>query len=284
MGTEPDAYGHWTISLEPYPEANIGQYELTIAEYSGRRPGECALPMQYGGSSNAYRLWPRAVRPFREGSVQDAIILIKDTDNRYHARVIRREQVGDVPAFMQSTLSQFSECGQLIEVRKNYEWIDFPWQPSENRDTPFAVTKQIEDTAELVKRIQRMSGAHGRETVGARHRRSRRLAEYLKRLYGFKCQLCDGSIPRIYMGGDRYYVEVHHVKGLAEVDKHSKDSGPTQEASNLALDTASNIVVVCPHHHMVLHHTHGGFRLLRAEGCFLGADGTRLTLVTNEHL
>ncbi len=283
-GPNPD--GQWQMGIEPYPEAGLRAYQMVIVEYGGRRRGECALPTQFGGSGREYPLWRRVVRPYRSSSTapREAIVLVKDIADRYHARVIRREHLPELPLFMRNVLEQFDQCGRLIRVPGTYELIDFPVIDSRYDDPPLVIRRAVANQTKQVDRIRRMRGAQGSQPSGVRHRRSRQLAEELKRLYGFRCQLCDGSIPSIHIGGDRYYVEVHHIQGLAEVNQATRSVGPTQDASELLLDRAENIVVVCPHHHMVLHYAHGGVEFDRANQRFIGRDGTILPLLINEHL
>jgi len=286
VGRAPDSTGRWKIKLETYPEVGISDYKLTIAEYSGTREGECALPGQFKGSSNEYPLWAKLVRPYRSASTKprEAILLLKDVNGKYHARMLHRENVPRIPTFMRRILSLLDECGQLISVPKNYVLIDLPFDASKLDDMPFIVRRASIDRGKEAKRILKIKGTSGKESVALRHRRSRQLAEELKRFYEYNCQLCDGSIPRIHVGGDRYYVEVHHIKGFAEVDPHSGKIGPTQETSDILLDKAGNIVVVCPYHHMVLHYSHGGFKFDQANGRFIGKDGAILCLTKNDHL
>ena len=56
----------------------------------------------------------------------------------------------------------------------------------------------------------------------------------LKRLYGYRCQLC-GTRLELSSG---FYCEAHHLKPLG-----APHNGP---------DTRANVVVVCPNHHVLL--------------------------------
>jgi len=221
------------------------------------------------------------VRPYTSGRPKDAIALIKDKGGRFHARVVHREHLPKLPKWLRDRLVNFDERGQLIEAPLGYELVDTPWVSRD--DIAVYVRKTFESKDKLVAKIKKMRGATGR-TTASRHQRSRQLAEELKRLYEFQCQVCDGIIPRIHVSGDRYYVEVHHIKGFAEVDTKRGITGATQDSSDLLLDRADNIVVVCPHHHMVLHYGHGGMMYDSASRSFVGSDGTVLPLLLNEHL
>lgn len=282
LGREPDSVGRWAVRLEPYPEARCAQYDLIIAEYRGAREGECALPAQHGSNSpDAYPLWRKVVRPYASGRPKDAIVLIQDTGGRFHARVVHREHLPKLPKWFRDNFVNLEERGQLIAAPHGYELIDIPWVSRD--DITLYVRRALDDKDKLVAKIKKMRGSAGRTTV-SRHQRSRQLAEELKRLYQFQCQLCDGTIPRIHVSGDRYYVEVHHIEGFAEVDTKRGAIGSTQDNSDLLLDRADNIVVVCPHHHMVLHYGHGGMIYDSTSQTFVGGDGTVLPLLRNEHL
>ena len=61
------------------------------------------------------------------------------------------------------------------------------------------------------------------------------LSKQLKKLHGYKCQLCHTSIQ---LGNNRWYVEAHHIKPLG-----TPHNGP---------DIPENIICVCPNHHVQL--------------------------------
>jgi len=61
------------------------------------------------------------------------------------------------------------------------------------------------------------------------------LAYELKRLYQFRCQICEA---RIALTNYKFYAEGHHIKPLG---------GP-----HYGPDLASNMLVVCPNHHVEL--------------------------------
>jgi hypothetical protein len=56
----------------------------------------------------------------------------------------------------------------------------------------------------------------------------------LKRLYGYRCQFCNTRLELT----SGFYCEAHHLKPLGK-----PHSGP---------DTKSNIIIVCPNHHVLL--------------------------------
>ena len=68
----------------------------------------------------------------------------------------------------------------------------------------------------------------------------------LKVRYNNACQFCG---ERLGIGGDKYYAEAAHIKGLGE-----PHNGP---------DKVGNMLVLCPNHH--LQFDRGVLRLIRAD-------------------
>jgi hypothetical protein len=73
------------------------------------------------------------------------------------------------------------------------------------------------------------------ETTIHRITRDTKLVAYLKKLYLYQCQICT---TRLELFPGYYYSEAHHLKPLG-----TPHNGP---------DTESNIIVVCPNHHVLL--------------------------------
>ena len=284
-GVAADRRGLWTLHLEPYAEENLPPYDLTIARYSGRRAGECALPHQFAGTGSEYQLWQRVVRAYEpeERGPNDAILLLQDDEGGYHARVIGRGHLSSLPEFLRTELSRFDECGQLIDVPSGFDLKDFP-SSGRRQDPPFLLSDQTQNRETWVRRILQLPGSTGRGPTGQRYRRSRRLAEELKKLYEDNCQICSGSLPRIQKRDGRFYVEVHHLTGFAEIAPGAETEPPSQDEADLQIDRASNIVIVCPFHHMLLHHGDGGYTFDVARKVFTTASGTILPLSVNYHL
>jgi len=65
--------------------------------------------------------------------------------------------------------------------------------------------------------------------------RDTRLARIVKELHGFRCQICDHTIP---LPDGSFYAEAHHIRPLG-----SPHDGP---------DSLENILCVCPNHHIEL--------------------------------
>ena len=107
--------------------------------------------------------------------------------------------------------------------------------------------------------------------------RNKKLVSRLKSIYGCKCQLCkeDEWLP-IQMNNGTYYSEVHHIKALSE--------GKDEEE---LLDVLSNMIVVCPNHHKMLHFHLGGFTSIVKENnnlFFVNDSDTKIKIIDNYHL
>ncbi|SOC39058.1 HNH endonuclease [Ureibacillus acetophenoni] len=116
--------------------------------------------------------------------------------------------------------------------------------------------------------------------------RSRQLVVLLKELYDYTCQICGNEnsdqIPQIITKEGKKYVEVHHIVPLHE------GIGANDESEEF-LDSYKNVIVLCPHHHKVMHYEYGGYKkLLEKEGelFFLNnTDSNRLIHIRlNKHL
>lgn len=80
--------------------------------------------------------------------------------------------------------------------------------------------------------------------------RNKELVEELKQIYGYRCQICgEDETYSIKRKDGKNYVEVHHIKPLSE----------SCENEDIDLDVISNMIVVCAHHHKVLHYQNGGY-------------------------
>lgn len=153
--------------------------------------------------------------------------------------------------------------------------------------TSYAYIRQDRETdANLLNDLKNIQGKLEEATDDSlKRRRSKELVDTLKKLYSYTCQVCEGSpnspaIPRIVMANENYYVEVHHIQPISAADDANDDS-------KKLLDTYLNVVVVCTHHHKVLHYGKGGFnRLIRHQGKihFVSEKEELLPIYTNLHL
>jgi hypothetical protein len=120
LGRDADANGDWKVQLEPYAEANLPAFEITLSRYTNVvREGECAMPAQYAGTPTAYPLWAKVVREIQPGALaRDAIVLVRDDEDRYHGRVLPRESVTrTAPVFIRAHFGERDECGKTIPTR-----------------------------------------------------------------------------------------------------------------------------------------------------------------------
>jgi hypothetical protein len=118
------------------------------------------------------------------------------------------------------------------------------------------------------------------KTENETKQRNVKLVKLLKELYNYRCQLCSEkglNLPPIEKNDGTYYVEVHHIKPIAESDAESDE----------LIDVYTNAIVVCPYHHKVLHYHQGGYRILiERDGqlFFVSERGSRICVEENYHL
>lgn len=111
-------------------------------------------------------------------------------------------------------------------------------------------------------------------------KRNENLINLMKKLYHFNCQLCNednGHIPPIEKQNGELYVEVHHITSFSSAD----------ETNIEIIDNFKNAVVVCPHHHKVLHYQNGGFNKIIKENnemFFIDKMNNHLKIKPNIHL
>lgn len=141
--------------------------------------------------------------------------------------------------------------------------------------------------SELLNEIKKIQGELDiASTTLSQIQRSKTLVEKMKVLYLDGCQLCENpysnpTIPRIEMESGRHYIEVHHIKPISSA-LHANDE------SDVILDSYLNLVVVCAHHHKLLHYAEGGFDFLTKiedeKLVFESVKGEKLSIFTNYHL
>jgi len=156
-------------------------------------------------------------------------------------------------------------------------------EPKAPPPQPAAPRKKDED---ILANLATIQGSLQSETLlTERYRRSRELVEELKQLYDYRCQLCDPSAPdapEIPMRDGRRYVEVHHIKGFAEVAELRGDS---QEEGEYLVDNYRNTIVVCCYHHKLLTYYTSPIEYVEARKEFVSKDKTVvLPLRNNKHL
>lgn len=279
-GSAASASGHWSLPLQRNAALGVPTYTLRISEYKRRRAGECALPQQHASSVDPYPLCAMTVRPIKVGDPPlDAIALLRDSRGSIHARVVPRERLQCCPLPIRAELEHYDECARL--------YAGAPLLFPEECFSSAVPRKRVRTAPEesIVAQLEALTGRVGTvESKSKRHRRSRRLAEKLKELYGYRCQLCGDTSLAIKTVGGGSYVEVHHILGLAEVDPADASASVSQQGASLSLDHYKNLIVVCAHHHAVLHHDHRRFDYDSARKVFKGLGDAVLELRHNKHL
>ena len=113
--------------------------------------------------------------------------------------------------------------------------------------------------------------------------RSQRLRDLLVNYYAARCQICDLNSPFLIPTdiSGRFYVEVHHVKGLAE--SYTLQQGGL--LVGLRVNGLQNLTVLCPHHHAMIHHYSPSFQFERDKLRWKNAKGSVLEIkhISNEH-
>lgn len=94
-------------------------------------------------------------------------------------------------------------------------------------------------------------------------RLDRTIGTNLKRIYSHRCQICGEQVARQY---DVFVDEVHHI-----------DPFVTSLNNNI-----SNLIVLCPTHHRIIHATHADYNRTRKQ--FQYPNGRTETLQLNYHL
>ena len=94
----------------------------------------------------------------------------------------------------------------------------------------------------------------------------RKVCQNLKHLYEYRCQICGQLITAPYTNGDEKVIDAHHIIPF------------TQSCNN----NFSNIMILCPNHHRIVHACHPEFKLKTKE--FVYPNGYHEKLVLNKHL
>ena len=94
----------------------------------------------------------------------------------------------------------------------------------------------------------------------------RNVCNNLKRIYEYRCQLCGELITAHYTNGDENVIDAHHIVPF------------TQSCNN----NFSNIMILCPNHHRIVHACHPEFNAKKKE--FVFPNGYREKLCLNKHL
>lgn len=113
--------------------------------------------------------------------------------------------------------------------------------------------KQVDDSARI----------ETKEQLVKVRRLDRAVGECLKLFYNYRCQICGDNFTQKY---DCVVAEAHHIVFFV---------------SSLNND-ASNIIVLCPNHHRIIHKSNPIFK--REEYSFIYPNGLEEKLILNKHL
>lgn len=94
-------------------------------------------------------------------------------------------------------------------------------------------------------------------------RLDRTIGANLKRVYNHRCQICGEQVAELY---STYVDEVHHIEPFV-----------TSLDNNV-----SNLLVLCPTHHRIIHATHASF--IRSKKAFVYPNGLQEVLKLNLHI
>lgn len=115
--------------------------------------------------------------------------------------------------------------------------------------------------------------------------RNQTLVRELKKLYDYECQLChpEEAIPKIVKADGTKYIEMHHIIPVSSIQQSD-----VNDESNVLIDDYKNCLVLCPHHHKVLHFQNGGYMEVEKnnEELYLinQQDDSKIKIYKNLHL
>lgn len=137
-----------------------------------------------------------------------------------------------------------SESAQIKESLSGINEEDFEYQSN---------YKEVDDSARI----------ETKEQIVKVRRLDRAIGESLKLFYGYRCQICGDNFAKKY---DCVIAEAHHIVFFV---------------SSLNND-ASNIIVLCPNHHRIIHKANPIFE--REKHSFIYSNGLEEKLILNNHL
>lgn len=149
------------------------------------------------------------------------------------------------------------------------------WQINYKFHTSKEATSQIDEILDELEALNHSIEVSTSMTV--KLSRNKRLVQKMKELYRYQCQICSekDGVPPITMDNGKKYVEVHHITPLNSFH----DASSVNDESAHIIDHYKNCLVVCPHHHKVIHYQDGGYKKLVKE-----ADKIQLVSEMNDTL
>jgi hypothetical protein len=156
---------------------------------------------------------------------------------------------GRLPVFrssVHSTLREMKKSGELNNLSRGlYRWQ----QVGEGSNKRIKNTDLWQSVIEKESKLKPLIVRHQYRKDVSRQLKS--LSEALFAYYDWRCMICDSDgsgIPLIPTKNGKYYVEIHHLDGLAE--------NFSEETDCRHLNEVGNLIVICAHHHTVIHRHH----------------------------
>ncbi|WP_225049899.1 HNH endonuclease [Priestia megaterium] len=161
------------------------------------------------------------------------------------------------------------------------------YEKESQEETEAYSNKEQDRIGESLENVKQIQGTLSKSiSTEQKIQRSRKLANEMKKLYGYRCQLCNYEkegeyIPEIVKVDGTNYMEVHHIIPVSQYEEVEDDT-------NNMIDTYKNVIVVCAHHHRYLHYHDGGFEEIsenkKGELFFQSRKGMKIRIFTNYHL
>lgn len=190
----------------------------------------------------------KIIRFFKSNSIQGKIYLSSDASNQWIRNLASRRNIS-----LKGLVSMYGlELADKGFSRRHPEL--FPLLEMSSIDTSKFETS-MEEKLKILNSFNTLIGENSRKSQSINvPKRNADISKILKKLYDHRCQICgnDPAIPPIIGLDGKPFVEAHHYKGLAGV-KDIKNN------SKEILDRASNMLVLCNHHHTYVAKHGGGF-------------------------
>ena len=152
-----------------------------------------------------------------------------------------QEGIPSYRASLQLRWQRMVQAGQLVREQSGIYRLTKPH-----------ILSSEDKWTQMLEADQEVTELTARKVVVKRIRRSQKLRDLLVNYYNAQCQVCDAGSPYLIPTdiSGRFYVEVHHVKGLAEA--YALQQGGT--LVGMKVNGLENLTVLCPHHHATVHH------------------------------
>lgn len=247
----------WSFRVVRYGDIPRWQLAFYVNPPTLQRPRECRIPSQSLVSSRAYPLWRRVVTAIPRGSLPRHLILfLRDSANRFHARVITANHLHHLPAPLQRAIisSHGRTQTQHVWVRRGI-FHDLVCPSPRPAPAPAEIipsgsnvgagrSRPRPATAPDWRRLSRLLGPVGRiAQPRATHRirrvlQRRSVRDLVLRCFGARCQArgCEftSALPEQIRD---CVLHVHHVRELGRGGE----------------DSPYNLSVLCANHHALCH-------------------------------